>query len=135
MNTDFIMKTKFILISLWLFYVLILYIVLNIKDSNYLAQHLGLSLQDSKRIRQEPCECGNISFGDVSLKLGRNEKYNWSYTGKLHRDFKQFAPALNMTEYSWYIDLIAAFKAAYNLYAIRRFSSWCVQVPRFYTLG
>ena len=116
MNIDFIMKTKSILISLWLFYVVILYTILNIQDNNYSAQNLGLSFQDSKRIRQEPCECGNIPFGDASLKLGRNEKYNWSYTGKLHRDFKQFAPALNMTEYSLYIDLIATFKAACEAY-------------------
>ena len=120
-NIDFIMKTKSIFISLWVFYVLLLYVVFNKRDNNNYdsAQNFDLNLQDSKRILQEPCERdGNISFGDAPLKLGRNEKYNWSYTGQLHKDYKQFAPALNMTEYSWYIDLIATFKRGCDAYNI-----------------
>ena len=109
-------------ISRWVICVLILYIIVfTIKDNRILekAQRCDLNLRDWTRIRQKPRDTVlSVSIGEASLKLGRNEKYNWSYTGQLHKDYKQFAPTLNATEYSWYIDLIATFKRGCDAYNI-----------------
>ena len=48
--------------------------------------------------------------GGVQIKLNRNVKYNWSYTGQLGKGYPQFAPAINMTEFTKFMDLIAIFK-------------------------
>ena len=53
-----------------------------------------------------------------SLKLDRNDKYNWNYTGQLSKEYRQFAPALNMTEYTRYMDLITIFKSAIEAFNI-----------------
>ena len=53
-----------------------------------------------------------------SLKLDRNDKYNWNYTGQLSKEYRQFAPALNMTEYTRYMDLKTIFKSAIEAFNI-----------------
>ena len=55
---------------------------------------------------------------ELSFKLGRNDKYNWSYTSQLNRDYGQFAPAMNLTEYTMYVNLIEAFKNACEAFNI-----------------
>ena len=60
----------------------------------------------------------NYMIDDDPVTLDIQDKYNWSYTGTLHRDFHQFAPAMNMTEYTMFIDLIKIFKRACEAYNI-----------------
>ena len=36
---------------------------------------------------------------EIPLKVSREDKYNWNYTGNLNQDLPQFAPGLNLTEY------------------------------------
>ena len=50
--------------------------------------------------------------------VGRNDKYNWSYTGQLNKEYKQFAPGMNMTEYTMYVNLIKTFKNACEAFNI-----------------
>lgn len=52
----------------------------------------------------------NLTFAGVPVKIERQVKYNWNYTGWLHKKYKQFAPGLDGTEYKWYIELISVFK-------------------------
>ena len=56
--------------------------------------------------------------GGISIKLDINDKYNWSYTGQFNKDYKQFAPAMNMTDYIRYMDLITVFKGALDAFKI-----------------
>ena len=58
------------------------------------------------------------SVGGFSLKLDRNDKYNWNYTDQLNNEYSQFAPSLNMTEYTRYMDLITIFKSALEAFNI-----------------
>ena len=52
------------------------------------------------------------------IKLERNDKYNWSYTSQLNKDYGQFAPALDMNEYTIYMKLIETFKNACEAFNI-----------------
>ena len=56
--------------------------------------------------------------GGVQIKLDRNEKYNWSYTGQLNADYMPFAPAINTTEYTMLLDLIKRVKDAFETFNI-----------------
>ena len=49
----------------------------------------------------------NPHFDIRPVNVKREEKYNWSFSDNL----KPFAPALNITEYNWYLDLIGVFKS------------------------
>ena len=51
-------------------------------------------------------------------EVGRKDKYNWSYTGKLNMEYPQFAPAMNMTEHLMYINLIKTFKNACDAFNV-----------------
>ena len=42
--------------------------------------------------------------------ITRDDKYNWNYSGHFNIKHKQFQPALNATEYKWYLELIAVFQ-------------------------
>ena len=87
---------------------LVLHVCFNLKNVLSSRKRAFLKIKDVEQIHREPFS----TVGDVSFKLGRNDKYNWSYTGKLNRSFKQFAPALTLAEYTLYIQLIATFKRA-----------------------
>ena len=50
-----------------------------------------------------------------SLKLSREDKYNWSSLGKLSGELVQFAPALTSSEYKLYLELISVFKSTCEL--------------------
>ena len=55
---------------------------------------------------------------EVTFKLKQNDKYNWSYTSQLNKDYGQFAPAMNLTEYTMYVNLIETFKNACEAFNI-----------------
>ena len=42
--------------------------------------------------------------------ISRDEKYNCDYSGVFNIKFEQFKPALNDTEFKWYMDLISVFQ-------------------------
>ena len=42
---------------------------------------------------------------DLAMKY----KYNWTYTGKFHKNYSRFAPALSSVEQMWYIRLVREF--------------------------
>ena len=50
----------------------------------------------------------HLDIRPVNIK--REEKYNWSFSDNL-TTLTPFAPALNITEYNWYLDLIGVFKS------------------------
>ena len=92
---------------------LLLFIYLAISTSIFTVVYFH-NARGLKRIHREPSN--NIT--DVSVKLGRNDKYNWSYTGQLNKEYKQFAPALNMTEYTMYMNLIKTLINAFETFNI-----------------
>ena len=113
-------KTLYQFFIVLVLYVISLYIFVNtcIKDGECIkwknAHTSGKKAPDVKGIYREPSKYAC----DVFVKLIRHDKYNWSYTGQLNKDYKQFAPALNITEYTWYIDLIATFKRVVEAFNI-----------------
>ena len=62
--------------------------------------------------------------GGVQIKLDRNVKYSWSYTGQQGNDYTQFAPAINMTEFTKFMDLIAIFKKTCEEFNINYMLQW-----------
>ena len=54
-----------------------------------------------------PIDIENIS--EFPLKLRRADKYRWNDTSVISKEFPQFAPAFNETEYNWYVELIRVF--------------------------
>ena len=64
-------------------------------------------------------------FNETKLKrrrpsdnLAGGVKYNWDFTGPFEMQFPQFAPRLNATEYTWYMELISLFKHQCERYNI-----------------
>ena len=100
-------KTKQLFISLLALFGINLYMLINIKGSLIL-------MNARESVQGAPFN----TAATVSVKLGRTDKYNWSFTGQMNRDYTQFAPAMNITEYTRYIDLIALFKLAVDAYNI-----------------
>ena len=58
---------------------------------------------------------------EIPLKIRREDKYNWSYTGNLNQELPQFAPGLNLTEYKIYRELIGVFNGRCKLFNITYF--------------
>ena len=84
-------------------------------------QHSGHREPFSKQIRSETVQIRSETVNYVKdgyLKLKQNDKYNWSHTSRLHKSNWQFAPALNSTEYAWYMDLITTFKRTVDAFNI-----------------
>ena len=50
----------------------------------------------------------HLDIRPVNIK--REDKYNWSFSDNL-TTLTPFAPALNITEYNWYLDLIGVIKS------------------------
>ena len=51
----------------------------------------------------------------------RGEKYNWNYFGSFELEYEQFAPALNDTEVSWYMELLSVFQNRCQEFNLRYF--------------
>ena len=88
-----------------------IYILINLRNNLILEKVTAKNLPDATRN-----EFNDV--GGVSIKVERDDKYNWSYSGQLNQEYKQFAPAMNMTEYKWYMDLITMFKKACEAFNI-----------------
>ena len=56
--------------------------------------------------------------GRASDNLAGRVKYNWDFTGPFNMEYPQFAPRLNATEYTWYMELISLFKRRCEMYNI-----------------
>lgn len=51
-----------------------------------------------------------LSLSDFPIMLERDDKYNFSFSGQTDKKtFMKFAPALNSTEYGWYLQIISEF--------------------------
>ena len=101
-------KIRHIFISFMVIYVTLMFFTVKyIMDIGN--EHVfGPQDQHSKWIDRETFK----RIDDVSVKLGINDKYNWSFTGQMNQDYGQFAPAMSIAEHTRYIDLITVFKSA-----------------------
>ena len=79
----------------------------------------GESMKSDKDDKYNWSNIGQVKkAGDLSIKLDINDKYNWSYSGQFNKEYAHFAPAMNMTEYTRYMDLITVFKGALEAFNI-----------------
>ena len=51
-----------------------------------------------------------LDFSDFPVGVSRSERYNWCSSTEQSKKYSRFAPALNGTEYIWYMTLINTFK-------------------------
>ena len=104
-------------ITLFTFAAISIYIFITLKLNNLVLKNVNENEQKATVVKRVHRETFNIT-ADVTVKLERNDKYNWSYTSQLHNDYRQFAPAMNITEYTMYVNLIEKFKNACEAFNI-----------------
>ena len=61
----------------------------------------------------------NCTLTERPPAITRDEKYNWDYSGQFNVEHEQFGPALNDTEFKWYMDLISVFQSRCDEFGLR----------------
>ena len=76
------------------------------------ARASSLLLPDYRNVSNSIKRYPSLTLSQFSaFNISREDKYNWSNSGSFNTELASFAPALNVTEYKLYLELIRVFKS------------------------